>query len=129
MLYCNKTTIDIIVLKLADKLYEEFRKLMNSVKKEMQDSGDPYSWQGNDDERSNISDRDILGKSVNLKTHVLLTLERNLTLDMSYKYKDIFSLRDITSICPNIEVDIEIIDNLPFFIRPIMSREKQTYHG
>ena len=34
-----------------------------------------------------------------------------------YKYKDVFSLRDEIGTCPNIEVNIEVTDNLPFFIR------------
>ena len=37
---------------------------------------------------------------------------------MMYKYKDAFSLRDETRTCPNIEIDIDIMDQTPFFIRP-----------
>ena len=34
----------------------------------------------------------------------------------SSEYKDVFSLRDEIGTCPNIEVNIEVTDNLPFFI-------------
>ena len=35
-----------------------------------------------------------------------------------YKYKEAFSLRDETGTCLNIEVDINVKDKSPFFIRP-----------
>ena len=37
-------------------------------------------------------------------------------MEMLYKYKDVFSLRDEIGTCPNIEVNIEVMDNSPFFI-------------
>ena len=36
---------------------------------------------------------------------------------MLYKYKDAFSLRDEIGMCPNIEVEIDVTDKSPFFIR------------
>ena len=38
-------------------------------------------------------------------------------MDMLYKYKDAFSIRDEIGTCPNIEVEIDITDKSPFFIR------------
>ena len=38
-------------------------------------------------------------------------------MDTLYKYKDAFSLRDEMGICPNIEVEIDVTDTSPFFIR------------
>ena len=43
---------------------------------------------------------------------------------MVYKYKDAFSLRDEIGMCPNIEIDIDIMDKTPFFIRPYHIREE-----
>ena len=43
---------------------------------------------------------------------------------MLYKYKEAFSLRDEIGTCPNIEVDIEVTDRSPFFIRPYNVREE-----
>ena len=37
---------------------------------------------------------------------------------MLYKCKEAFSLRDEIGICPNIEVEIDVMDKSPFFIRP-----------
>ena len=41
-----------------------------------------------------------------------------------YKYKDAFSLRDEIGTCPNIEIEIEVTDRSPFFIRPFPAREE-----
>ena len=43
---------------------------------------------------------------------------------MLYKYKEAFSLRDEIGTCPNIEVEIEVMDKSPFFIRPYHVREE-----
>ena len=45
-------------------------------------------------------------------------------MDMLYKYKDHFSLRDKIGTCPNIEVEIHVRDKSPFFIRPYHVREE-----
>ena len=44
-------------------------------------------------------------------------------MDMLYKYKEAFSLRDEIGMCPNIEVEIEVMDKSLFFIRPYHVRE------
>ena len=41
-----------------------------------------------------------------------------------YKYKEAFSLRDEIGTCPNIEVEIDITDKCPFFIRPYHVKEE-----
>ena len=45
-------------------------------------------------------------------------------MDMLYKYKDAFSLRDKIGTCLKIEVGIEVTDKSPFFIRPYHVREE-----
>ena len=45
-------------------------------------------------------------------------------MDMLFKYKEAFSLRDEIGTCPNINVDIDITDKSPFFIRPNHIREE-----
>ena len=44
--------------------------------------------------------------------------------DMLYKYREAFSLRDEIGTCPKIEVEIDITDKSPFFIRPYHVREE-----
>ena len=43
---------------------------------------------------------------------------------MLYKYKEAFSLRDEIDTCPNIEVEIDVTDKSPFFIRPYCGKEE-----
>ena len=45
-------------------------------------------------------------------------------MDMLYKHKDVFSLRDEIGTCPNMQVNIEVTDNTPFFIRPYHVKEE-----
>ena len=45
-------------------------------------------------------------------------------VDMLYKYKEAFSLRDEIGTCPNIEVEIDITDKPPLFIRPYHVKEE-----
>ena len=45
-------------------------------------------------------------------------------MDMLYQYKEAFSLRDGIGTCPNIEVEVEVMDKSPFFIRPYHVREE-----
>ena len=43
---------------------------------------------------------------------------------MLYEYKDVFSLRDEIGMCPSIEVNVEVMDSLPFFIWPYHVKEE-----
>ena len=45
-------------------------------------------------------------------------------MDMLYKYKETFSLKDEIGTCPNIEVGIDVTDKSPFFIRLYNVREE-----
>ena len=45
-------------------------------------------------------------------------------MDMLYKYKEAFSPRDGIDTCPNIEVEINVTDKSPFFIRPYHIKEE-----
>ena len=45
-------------------------------------------------------------------------------MDMLYKYKEAFSLRNEIGTCLNIEIEIDVTDKSPFFIRPYHVREE-----
>ena len=45
-------------------------------------------------------------------------------MDMLYKYKEAFSLRDEIGTCPNIAAEIDVMDKSPFFIRPCHVQEE-----
>ena len=65
-----------------------------------------------------MTDREILEKYVNLDNSWLTESEKVQVRDMIYKYRIAFSLRDEIGTCPNIEIDIDVMDKMPFFIRP-----------
>ena len=45
-------------------------------------------------------------------------------MGMLFKYREAFSLRDEIGTWPNIEVEIDVPDKSPFFIRPYHVREE-----
>ena len=65
-----------------------------------------------------------LDKYINLDNSCLSKEEKKEAMDMLYRYKKAFSLRDEIGMCPNIEVEIDVTDKLPFFIRPYHIREE-----
>ena len=68
--------------------------------------------------------REILDKYVDLEKSYLSDSEKNQVMDVLYKCKDTFSLRDGIGACLNIEVEIDVTDKLPFFIRPYHVKEE-----
>ena len=50
--------------------------------------------------------------------------EKTQVRNMIYEYREAFSLRDEIGTCPNIEIDIDVMDKTPFFIRPYHVREE-----
>ena len=47
-------------------------------------------------------------------------------MDMLFRYREAFSLRDEIGTCLNIEVEIDVTDKSPFFIRPYHVREEDN---
>ena len=71
-----------------------------------------------------MSDREILDKYIYLDKSCLTDIEKKQDMDMLYKCKDAFSLRDEIGTFPNIEVEIDVIDKSLFFIRPYHVKEE-----
>ena len=104
---------------------EQFNNLINTLKKEEKlETGEKYPWLDKMDERKYMTDREILEKYINLDNTCLTEEEKKESMDMLYKYKEAFSLRDEIGTCPNREAGIDVTDKLPFFIRPYHVREE-----
>ena len=73
-----------------------------------------------------MSDKEILDKYLDFDKSCLTDTEKIQVMDMLYKYKDAFSLRDETGTCPSIEVESDTTDKSPFFIRPYHVKEEDT---
>ena len=111
-------------MNLQKKIFEEFNTLVNELKKDEKVSEkEKYPWLEDSDDRKYMTDRKILDKYIDLDKSCLTDAEKTEVRDMIYKYKDAFSLRDEIGTCPNIEIDIDIMDKMPFFIRPYHVRE------
>ena len=112
----------------AENVCHQYNKLINTLRKEEQEASvhgkDKYPWLDDSDERKHMTDREILDKFIDLDNCCLTSCEKKKVRRLIYKYKDTFSLRDEIGTCPNIEVEIEVTDRSPFFIRPFHAREE-----
>ena len=106
----------------ASKLCKYFNRFLDTLKKDREQttSVDKYPWLDPEDERRNMMDREILEKYIDLGTSCLNKEEKSKVMDMLYKYKEAFSLRDEIGTCPNIEVEIEVTGRSPFLLDCIM---------
>ena len=80
----------------ATKLCEYFNKFVDTLKKEREQTTptDKYPWLDAGDERKNMTDREIMEKYIDLKNSCLDKVEKVKVMDMLFKYKEAFSLRD-----------------------------------
>ena len=65
-----------------------------------------------------MTDEEILRKYIDLSQSILNKEEKEELMEIILKYKAAFSLRDEIGDCPNIKIDIDVIDDTPFFVRP-----------
>ena len=79
---------------------------------------DPYPWLADNDARRYQSDEEIMYEKIDLSNSALSRKEKAKLMKMLIKYRDAFNLRDEIGECPNLETDIKVIDELPFFVRP-----------
>ena len=104
--------------ELADDVCDQYNRFVNLMRKEEEKSEGKFLWLDDTDERKYMMDREILDKYVSLDNSCLTKLEKKQVRDLLYQYKDAFSLRDEIGLCPNIEIEIDVTDKSPFFIRP-----------
>ena len=84
-------------------------------------------WLDLRDERKYMSDREILDMYLDSDKSCLTDTEKKQVMDMLYQYKEACSLRDEISTCPNIEMEIDVTDKSPFFIRPYHVKEEDEH--
>ena len=88
-------------------------------------TGDPYPWLDKDDPRRTMTDEEIINKYVNLEDSDLTEKEKKQLRKVILRYRPAFSLRDEIGVCPHMEVDLELTDTTPFFIRPFPIKENE----
>ena len=116
--------------KRADTLCKHFNKFINTLKKEreQEETKENYPLLDPSDERKYMTDKEILERYVDLDKSCLMGKEKKEVMDMLYKYKETFSLRDEIGTCPNIEVKIDVIDRSPLFIWPYHIKKEDKTH-
>ena len=108
----------------ANGICNQCNRFVNLMRKEEENSKGKYPWLEDTDERKYMTDSKILDKYVNLDNSCLTKVDKTQVRDLSYRYKDAFSLRDKIGLCPNIDIEIDITDKSPFFIRPFHAMQK-----
>ena len=100
----------------AEKCCDYFNKFVNTLKREREQKTpeDKYPWLDPDDEQRCITDKEVLDKYINLDNSCLSKEEKREVMDMLYRYRDSFSLRDEIGTCSNIKVEIDVTDKSPF---------------
>ena len=83
----------------------------------------PYPWLDEDDPRRDMMDEEILDKYIDLTKSDLTSDEKGTLMKLIKDYKQAFSLRDEIGKCPDIKIDIDVIDDSPFFVRPFPIHE------
>ena len=99
--------------------YEKSKRMLNNEEKIGQNQkADPYPWLAGDDPGRYKSDEEIIYEKIDLTNSALSRKEKAKLMKMLLKYREAFSLRDEIEECPNLEADIKVIDESPFFVRP-----------
>ena len=110
--------------ELAEDVCAQFNRFVNLLKKEEENPKEKYPWLDDKDERKYMTDREIQDNYINLDNTCLTKAKRKEDKDLVYKYNDAFSLRDEIGMCSKIEVEIDMTDKSPFFIRPFHTKEE-----
>ena len=74
--------------------------------REQLEQKESYPWLDSSDERKYMTDQEILDKYIDLETSCLTSEEKKEVMEMLYKYKEAFSLRDEIGTCPSVDVEI-----------------------
>ena len=96
---------------------EEMKDQVSKVQSSKETEMDPYPWLDLDDPRRGMTDEEILDKYIDLSSSDLNTEEKNTLMNIIKLHKEV-CLRDERGKCPNIKIDIDVINDSPFFVRP-----------
>ena len=63
-----------------------------------------------------MTDTEILDEYIDLEKSCLTEKGKREVMEMLYKYKDAFNLRDEIGTCPHIKEEIDVTDKSPFLL-------------
>ena len=112
--------------ELEDDVCNQYNRFINLMRKEEENSEGKFPWLEDTNTRKYMMEREILDKYINLDNLCLTKIEKVQVRELLYKYKDAFSLRDEIGLCLNIEIEINVTDKSPLFIRPFHANEEDS---
>ena len=71
-----------------------------------------------------MTDEEILDKYIDLSDSDLTPQESKDLMNVIQTHKEAFSLRDEIGKSPDIKIDIDVVDDSPFFVRPFLIHEE-----
>ena len=74
--------------------------------------------------RKKMVDRQIIESAINLSQSCLSKEEQEEVYKLLVKYRKAVILREEIGMCPNIEVNLQVIDKLPFFHQTISCQRR-----
>ena len=92
------------------------------MQEETAKSTDPYLCLEPGDPRRKLTDRQSIDSKTDLNQWYLSKEQE--VYNLFIKYGEAFSFRDEISICPNIEVDLQVINKSPLFIGTFHVKEE-----
>ena len=107
----------------AHKVCDQLNRLIDTLRKEESLKSRGKYPLLDDSDKKYMTDKEVLEKYINVDNSWLNKWEKKEVKSLLFKYKDAFSLRDEIGTYPNIEVEIDVTDKSPFFIRPFHARE------
>ena len=87
------------------------------------DNTNPYPWLDPQDPRRFQTDRELLEQLIDLLESSLTTSEKEEFYDLLEEYKKAFSLCNEIGLAQGMEINLELTDTTPFFIRPFTVKE------
>ena len=95
----------------VDTLCENFKRFINTLKKqrEQKEPKECYPWLDSNNEGKCMTDQVILDKYIDLENSCLIKEVEKEVMEIMYKYKEAFNLRDEIGTCPIIEVECNMI--------------------
>ena len=75
---------------------------------------DPYPWLEPDNPRHSLTDEQILDKTIDLSASCLSSVEKRRLMALLKCHKKAFSLHDEIGECPNVTLNIDVIDDSVF---------------
>ena len=74
-----------------------------------------------------MTDKEILESTIELSEACIIKRQKQALYKILLKYREAFSFRDETGLCPTMEVKLELNDKTPFYIRPFPIKEEERF--